>query len=292
LAKSELLDDPAVKNSLQGVKSFHDGEILRLRKRVGDRRLLFIVSSMLLVFGAVSLFESVAVSSSVLAFIGLGLTFWGLLFLFVRSTRYARAELVDTTAFSSLQVVDQIVYELGYYGRGIYIPDTQTSSVRLFVPAEKDSTSVPSVEMLREGMFPSKPKGFIITPPGLELAKFLREQMTGARGKLTLEKLTSELPHTLIDRLEIMEDFDIQVHEDMVSTKSTGSLYADLCNEVRLKTRVCTAFGCPMCSAIACLLADATGRPVSLEEDESTPDGHVIKSSYRVLASAPAKLGK
>ena len=175
------------------------------------------------------------------------------------------------------------MYELGYHGRGIYVPAGGKDSIRLFVPAEKDSTSIPQVESMGDGMFHSRPKGLVMQPPGLELAKFLREQLEKHSEGMTLQTLQERLPRLLTDGLEIMEDFEMKVDGNTVHTKSTGSLYADFCNEIRLTTRVCTAFGCPMCSAIACLIVDATGNPVILEEDESTPDGYIIESTYRFI---------
>jgi hypothetical protein len=90
----------------------------------------------------------------------------------------------------------------------------------------------------------------------------------------------------LMDTLEIMEDFEMKVDGNRIHTKSKGSLYADFCSEIRLTTRVCSAFGCPMCSAIACLIVDATGTPVVLEEDESTPDGYISETTYKMIPPA------
>jgi hypothetical protein len=272
-----------LQNSLRAVSGLQYADALRHTKLAGSRRrLITAVSVALVLVGAASLLESVTLSSLVLTFIGLGLTFWGLLFVFVRPSRYARAELVDSTALSSIQVIDRIAFELGYHGKGIYVPTKGPEPIRVFVPAEKESP-IPNAEKITDELFYTEPKGFAILPPGLELAKLFRERLVKRSGGLTLKILQDDLPRLLTDQLEIMEDFEMKVEGDTVRTRSTGSVYADFCNEIRLKTRVCTAFGCPMCSAIACLLVDATGCPVSLEEDESSPDGHIIKSTYRIL---------
>ena len=206
--------------------------------------------------------------------------------MFVGPARYAHVELVDSSALSSVKVIDRMVFELGYYGKGIYVPAKH--GIRLFVPAEKDSQSIPGVESMADAVFVSQPKGLVIQPPGLDLAKFLREQLEKPNEPMTLEKLQERLPRLLTHRLEIMEDFEMKVDGTKIHTKSTGSLYADFCNDIRLTTRVCSAFGCPMCSAIACLIVDATGDPVVLEEDESTPDGYISETTFRFIPPASA----
>jgi hypothetical protein len=42
-------------------------------------------------------------ASTVLAFIGLGLTFWGALFLFARPIKFVKSILLDFTAISTIQ---------------------------------------------------------------------------------------------------------------------------------------------------------------------------------------------
>ena len=283
--RTSTKETPDLQDSLRAVSSLREADIITYRRQNRRRKLILLSTIVLVIVGAISLIESVVLSSTVFTFIGLGLTFWGLLFMFIRPTRYAPAELVDSTALSSIQVIDRIAYEMGYHGKGIYIPTKGSEPVRVFIPAGKDASAFPSPEKIKDGIFYDDPKGIAILPPGLELAKFFRDRLMKTPGPITLEKLEEELPRILTEQLEIMEDFEMKVSGDTVRTKSTGSVYSDFCNEIRLKTRVCTAFGCPMCSAIACLLVDATGNPIILEEDESTPDGHIIESTYKILPS-------
>jgi hypothetical protein len=142
------------------------------------------------------------------------------------------------------------------------------------VPKELDEGSV----------IQSNPKGVAFVPPGLELAKFFLEKLRKGKNGLTVETLKQDLPPLLTSDLEIMEQFEIEVDDGVVVTKSTNSLYKDFCNDIRIKTRVCQAFGCPICSAVACLLVYATGQPVRLEGDESVPQlGRVTTTTYRIL---------
>ncbi len=251
----------------------------RGKRNVRRRQFAVLSSIILLIFGAYSLLESVIYSSSILTFIGLGLTFWGLLAAFIQSTQYARVELVGSSALSSVQTIDRIIDELHFRGRGVYLPAVGSERIRLFVPAD-DATMIPSRRAIGDKVILSNPRGLIIVPPGLELARFLHEEMSTKRRAVTTEVLIEKLPKLLTNDLEMMENFSIKVDGRRVYTRSTGSIFSNLCNEIRLKTRVCAAFGCPFCSAIACLLVDATGQPVMLESDETSPDGHIIETTY------------
>ncbi len=273
--------------SLWSVGAMQRTEIVRIRKHAVRQRLAFISSIILLMLGIASLFESVVLSSSVFALIGLGLTFWGFLFIFVRPSGYARSELVDSTALSSIQTIDRIVYEMGLHGKGIYVPGQGREGVRLFVPAEKD-VIVPPNDLTEDSVFHSNPKGLVMVPPGLELAKFFFERLSGRKGPLTIKRLQRELPSLLTSDLDIMEAFEIKVDGNKVLTRSVNSLYSDFCDEIRLKTRVCSAFGCPICSSVGCLLVAATSRPVMLENEESSSDGRTNTVVYTILGPLPA----
>ena len=256
----------------------------RVRKHALRQRLVVVVALGLLSIGSIALIESLTYSSIILTFAGLGLIFWGGLLLYVRPTSYARVELVDSTALSSIQAVDRIIYEMGYNGRGIYLPKKGSEWAVLFVPADKNSTSAPA-DLDGDSVIQSDPRGIAFVPPGMDLAKFFLERLKKGKDGVTVETLKRELPRLFVAGLEIMDEFDMQVNDDLIVTKSTNSLYKDFCNEIKLKTRVCTAFGCPICSAVACLLVYATGQPVRLEGDEIIPVGNVSETKYRILQS-------
>ena len=73
-----------------------EDENLKLRQAVRVQPVK--ISIMFLVPGILSLAFSITSNSQVLAFIGLGLTFWGALFLFVRPLRYVEGSLLDSTS--------------------------------------------------------------------------------------------------------------------------------------------------------------------------------------------------
>jgi predicted hydrocarbon binding protein len=91
------------------------------------------------------------------------------------------------------------------------------------------------------------------------------------------------LPKLLIENLEIFQDFQMQVNENNVSVKFVDSTYSELCAKLGT-SNICSTLGCPICSAIACILAGVSGKPVVFEGDAYSPDGKTIESSYKILA--------
>jgi hypothetical protein len=120
-------------------------------------------------------------------------------------------------------------------------------------------------------------------PPGLALANMIEKHLNMDLTKCSLETLRERLPKLLIEDLEIAQDFEMQANGAEVRLRFSESIYYDFCQEIRDSTRVCAGLGCPMCSAMACVLAISTGKPVSLEGDKYSADGKTLESTYHIL---------
>ena len=232
--------------------------------------------------GALSLAISVYSSSTILAFIGLGLTFWGALLLFARPHTYVRSDLMDSTALSSLRTIDRVMTSLGYLEKGIYIPGGNPERAVVFVPSEPFAR-IPKAKEIEGQLFINDPKGIAMVPPGLALANLIEKELGLDLKECSLETLSQQLPKLLIEDLEMAKDFEMHVEGDEVRFKMDESIYSDFCHNLKDSTRVCAGLGCPICSAMACILAIATGKPVSFEGDKFSTDANSLESYYRIL---------
>jgi len=100
---------------------------------------------MLLLSGTIALFASILYSSSIIAFIGLGLTFWGALLLFIKPTKYVKASFIYSTGLSSLKVIDRIITDLNYRGKAIYLPPKYVKTIKggtVFIPSKHNMIKV------------------------------------------------------------------------------------------------------------------------------------------------------
>jgi len=260
----------------------------------------------ILSFGTLSLLFSIFFEHVTLAFIGLGLTFWGALLLYIRSEKYVKEILLNSTLLPTLANMDKILTELGYQGKAVYLPpkylkDPETSKV--YIPKNKN-TKLPTPEEIqqkKDKTFLKNQEATLITPHGTCHSKLLEQTLGTNFTKVKLENLQKNLSKLFIEDLEITENLEIQtkptrvaqkvadsiyiiqLKNDTIQVKITNSIYDGVCKEARKLTHICGSIGCPICSTIACAIAKASGKPVTIEKTESTEDGKVIEAFYRII---------
>ena len=264
-----------------------------------------LVTFFILALGLIALAFSIVYASSILAFIGLGLTFWGTLTLCITTEKYVKQTLLDPSIIPSLSNLNQILTELGYQGKGIYLPpkylkDFETT--KIFI-AKNESTKLPTPEEIQQQedkTFLKNPEAALITPLGLSLSKLFEKTLGTTFTKVDLEYLQQNLPKLFIEDLEIAENLEIETEyskdadkiNDIIHVKITNSIYKDICEEARKLPHICGSIGCPLCSAIACALTKATGKPIVMETNQTSEDGKIIEATYRVLETEAAEVIK
>jgi len=265
-----------------------------------------LISLFILALGLITLAISIIYTSSILAFIGLGLTFWGALTLYVATEEYVKQTLLDSSILPSLVNLNHILTELKYKGKAIYLPpkylkDFKTSKV--YIPKNKKA-NLPTAEEIRkkdDKTFLKNPEAALIIPPGFSLLKLLEKTLGMSFTKVRLKHLQRYLSKLFIEDLEIAEKLEIQtkptgadqkeadsisliqLKNNTIQVKITNSIYKCLCKEAQKLTHICGSIGCPLCSAIACAIAKASAKPVTIEKTESTEDGKVIEVFYRII---------
>ena len=235
-------------------------------------------------FGIIALALSIICNTSILAFIGLGLTLWGGLFLFVRPVRYVQADLLDSTAISSLLAIDKILTELNCQGKGIHLPPRRLEEFKegvVFVPM-KEKILLPQTKDVSQGKVYLK-DGICLTPSGQGLLTLYEKRLGKDLSKTDIDSLETNLSKLLIEDLELFEDLEIDRHGERVHVKTRGSIHESLCSQVRKRTNICSRLGCPICSSIACALAKVTGKAVIIERNEISTDGKTIETWYRLV---------
>lgn len=245
-----------------------------------------VIAYLLLSMGSIAIVLSFIFTSFILAFTGLGLTFWSVLLVFLKTTRYVKADIFETTPISSLRSIDQVIAHFNCEGKGIYLPQRYLKEFKggkVFIPLKKE-IFIPSVEeVAKEKVFLENPHGICLTPSGLSLLNLFERKLGTDFSSVDVDYLVSNLPKLFIEDLEIAEDFEINPVRDMIHVRITGSIYNNMCREVRKLSNVCKSFGCPLCSSIACALAKATGKPIVIEKNDLSKDGKVIQAYYRII---------
>lgn len=261
-------------------------EALRLQLWKTKRRPPGIIGYVVLLVGSAGLLISIVFSSTILALIGLGLSFWGILFLYAKPVQYMKAGLIDSTAIASLTTIDRVLTNMKYQGKGVYLPPKYLKDFKsgtVFISSEKE-TRIPTVEQLSEDVvFMKNPDGLCLVPAGLGLTNLYETELGTEFNKVNLAYLERNLPKLLIEGLEIVEDFEMKTKGNLIRVKITGSSYADFCDKIRDLSNICGTLGCPLCSSIACAFARATGKPIIIEKTSHSPDRKGLGILFRIL---------
>jgi hypothetical protein len=243
-----------------------------------------LVPPMLFLAGVLALTFSIIHTSSILAFIGLGLVFWGAILYYIRPEKYVKEILLDATTLSSLANLSQII--IGYKGKAVYLPPRyfgDIESSKVYISAKKNKKLPLPEEMQEEGkVFLKNPEGMVLTPPGVELSRLFEKTLGTSFTKVDLRYLEKNIPKLLIEKLEIAQNVQVKTENSRVHVKIEGPIYQNICNEAKKLSNICGNLGCPLSSAIACALAKATGNPITIESEEQSHDGKTTKIQYSI----------
>jgi hypothetical protein len=247
-----------------------------------------------LVFGVLSIILSYILSSQILAFTGLGLTFWGALSLVITPTRYVESSLLINNLSPLYNSTDRIIRDLDCNGKGVHVPSYPPDvylpdhlrglkETVVFIPNSEELTTTPSIDELAKGKFiVENPKGILVAPPGHQLLTKLEEKTKTDFTKVALNDICEILPKKLLDTFSLAKEITLVLKEEEVLLKIKDSIYKDLYMQ---GTKSINLLGCPMVSAIACAIAKSSGKPVTISGIKYTPEDLIIHAKYKINKS-------
>ena len=249
------------------------------------------ISVVFAVPGILAIVYSIISQSHVLAFIGLGLTFWAALFYLVRPIAYVRGSLLSTTATTYYQTIDRIIRDLNCKGKPIYFPPYPKGAylpqhlkglkeIITFIPADNNQAA-PSIQEMATSKFITKnPRGVILIPPGSsfldQFEMLLRTDIT----KMTLEDLSISLPQLILENLQLAKEIEIKTENNIITLKTTESVYKTLYRDETLNS--VRLLGDPLVSAVVCTFAKATGKQVTIQTLNISPDAKTLEATLEL----------
>jgi hypothetical protein len=241
-----------------------------------------------LALGCVSLIGATIYNHQILAFIGLGLTFWGIILTYIRSEEYVKESFMDAACLSPLEALNQLMDKLGYTEKAVYLPPKymkEPENSKAFIPKGKLSTLPKPEQTQREDIDLSieNPEGLLITPPGNDLTKLFEKTLETSFTRVDFQYLQLNFPKIFIEELEIAQDIEIKMENNKIHVKLENSPYTHLAKEISKLSKVYESLGCPLSSAIACALAKATGKPVKIEKQEINEAARTMMIEYSLL---------
>ncbi len=251
-------------------------------------KLTKLICFLLTSIGIVAVAFSINLNSTIIALVGLGLIFWGAILFYVRPQGYVREVLLDKTILPMLKNLGKLIDELGYKSKGIYLPPKYFQgfeSSKVYISANEDiELPLPEKTMNEEGrILIENPNGALITPPGIELKRLFEKALGTNFIKGDLQLVKEKVPRLVVEDLEIAQEVEMEISNDTVIVSIRNSIYRNVCEEAAQLSRVYSSLGCPLCSAIACALAEATGRLVVIEKIQTSNDDQTTKIEYRTF---------
>jgi hypothetical protein len=228
-----------------------------------------------------------------LALIGLGLTFWGALFLLLKPPKLVEGSLLYNAAVSAYLTTDRIISDFKYKGRGYYIPPYPKDvylpehlkglkEAVVFISAENDS-EMPPIEVIAKGKFTSEnPKGVLLAPPGSGLLTQIEEKSNVDFTKVDLNELCTLMPRSILQDLNLAKEMEMEPNENQVYLKIFDSLYKNLYS-LQTNLKSVNLLGCPIVSAVACALAKTSAKTITIQKLQVSPDGLTIEVWYRIV---------
>ncbi|OLS29137.1 MAG: hypothetical protein HeimAB125_22970 [Candidatus Heimdallarchaeota archaeon AB_125] len=244
-------------------------ELLRLKKKLGGK-----IGYLLLSLGLILISLAVYYLQNVTAFIGVALTFWGALLLYIRPSEFVRKGILESIMTEPLESYYQLIEELGYQGTTQYISPSTLWGMRntaIFIP-KSDNTQMPSSEQLAaKKAFIDNPQAIKLIPPGQKLSRYIEDQIRVNFSLIELNSIQESLQKGIVESLEIAESFQMERIGSTVYMKMEGVMFYDVIPEGSELDKQ-HHIGDPINSAIACIIARSTKRPVIIENIEKELD--------------------
>lgn len=251
------------------------------------------ISVFFFISGILSMIFSIYSESQIFALIGLGLVFWGALFVLMRPLKLVEATLLYNTSVSAYLTTDRIINDMGYEGKAYYIPPYPEdvyipeylkglkASV-VFISANND-LKMPSIEEMAKGRFFSKgKKGVLLAPPGLGILSQIEDKTKINFTDMGLDKLCEILPTLMLQDLSLAKNLTMELDGDQVHLQMFDSLFQGLYSS-KSNLKSINFLGCPIVSAVACAVAKTSGYPVNIQKIELSRDDLDIQVWYQIL---------
>lgn len=249
-------------------------------------RLNQIVVITLLTLGALFIVLSAFYGSSYLAILGLGLIFWGGILLYITPTKHVPLTFLTASTIAGTSNIERVLSEQKLTEKGVYLPPKNLQdpeSSLIFIP-ETAKQGLPLPEETAKGnLLTKKPGGLLLTPPGAALSKLFENELGVSFIKTDLNYVQNTLPKLLIERMEIAEDAEMTMQEKQIILTLKNSILDPICEETKKYPKTHDQVGCLLSSAIACVLAKASGKAVTIKNEEQSKDQKTTKIELQIM---------
>jgi hypothetical protein len=243
---------------------------------------------------------SIFFNEQIVSLIGLGLTFWGALFLLIPPPKKIESSYLVTSSLPGYMSIDRILNSLLPKNEAYNIPPCPSNiSLPQHLKGLKDAVTfipaiftdgIPEIEDIAKSKFLiDKPKGLLITSPGISILDKIEKKQKTDFTKISPNELDEILPASF-SLLYLAEEIEMTTtSENAVSISIRDSLYKNLYNP-KYGLKSIRLLGCPLLNAAACAIAKSTGNPTVIKQIEVTSKGKNITAILNIVQSKKEQL--
>jgi hypothetical protein len=253
--------------------------------RRNENIVIVIIKTVVPLLGLYLIAISVLSNSSFLAIFGVTITFWGVMFLYVTSSKYVPLTLLNASTEATADNIDQLIFELDLSEKGVYLPPKNLKNIYsslVFIP-KAPKTPLPTAEDTKEKQLINQKTGALITPPGFALSRLFEKELGFSFTETDLNQLKNKLPKLLVGGLELAESAEIQIQGNTVTLEIVGSILDEICRQTDSQPKTHRQVGCFLSSAVACVLAKTAGQPVIIQNETRNQETKTTKIEYQIL---------
>ncbi|MGB9714164.1 MAG: hypothetical protein ACPLZC_04190, partial [Candidatus Bathyarchaeales archaeon] len=174
-------------------------------------------------------------------------------------------------------------YYIPPYPKEVYLPEYLKGLKETVVFISADTGGMPSIEELAKSKFLlENPNGICVAPPGLGLLTRFEKEVRRDITKLQLDELCESLEPLIVENLQLAKGMEIKVMDKQIYVRIFDSIYKSLYTAEE-NLRSIHSLGCPLVSAIACTVAKATGKMITIQRDNVSPDGQTIEVWFQFV---------
>jgi len=244
-----------------------------------------ILVCLMIIMGIFYVLISIFSASLVLAIVGTALVCWGVIVPYITRIEHVPLALLNAAAISAIRNIERTLEEANLSNKGRYLPpgSMRDSESSIVVIPEKLGQRLPKPEyVIEEKLLPPNKDFLFVTPPGLELSKLFEKELGVSFTQVDFDFVQQNLPKLLVKKMGLAKRAGMRIQGNTAVLKLKGNVFKSVCLDTRKLPRTHDQVGCLLSSAVACVLAKASGKIVTIQKDELSDDGKITRIEYRI----------
>ena len=244
------------------------------------------IAYILLSIGLISLAISVIHSNNIFAFIGVAITFWGAILLYIKPNKFTRIEIVTSTINPLYENIYNIINNLDYKGEPIYISASSLGSYQksyIYIPKYQASPIIEEEQLISNIIFYDNPLSIKISPPGLELVKLIEREMGKNISSINIEYIKENLSNSVVEKLEMAKSLQMEINNQEIQIIIKNNIFEENIIKNIENKEILKKIGDPLISAIGCILTITIKKPVQIKVYNYDKSNKIQEIKYNIL---------